>query len=259
LYICSLWSTTASYATAAARVSRCFIASSLLTSAFVHLWARSHFWLAELLLLASFFELSLTYFRHPDTPLSVHVGAVAGLLAWSFAALYWAGAAAARSTHLAARIVAHLSICGWLGYGMFYLSTYKDYVMGFALSVLSVCMCSSRCELPNVTLTLTSHRSRPASDQTWRAAAAAYPRFHGGRTPLRRLVGRQPSVPRGPRAAFARTNCQQGPRESPAAGVETKADSQYEAVRSTWRAGKGPDACCRLIVEQWEISGALVG
>jgi hypothetical protein len=135
-----LWSTTALYATAAARVSRRSIASSLLTSAFIHLWVRSHFWHAELLLLASFFNLSLTYSRHTDAPLSVHVGAVADLQAWNFAALYWAGAAAVRSTNLTARIVAHLSICSWLGYGMFRLTTYKDYVMGFALSILSVCM-----------------------------------------------------------------------------------------------------------------------
>jgi hypothetical protein len=135
-----LWSTTALYATAAARVSRRSIASSLLTSTFIHLWVRSHFWHAERLLLASFFNLSLTYSRHADTPLSVHVGAVAGLQARNFVALYWAGAAAVRSARLIARIVAHLSICSWLGYGMFYLTTYKDYVMGFALSVLSVCI-----------------------------------------------------------------------------------------------------------------------
>ena len=101
---------------------------------------RSHFWHTELLLLASFFNLSLTYSRHADTPFSVHVGAVADLQAWNFAALYCAGAAAVRSTHLIARIVAHLSICSWLGYGMFCLTTHKDYVMSSALSVLSVCM-----------------------------------------------------------------------------------------------------------------------
>jgi hypothetical protein len=101
---------------------------------------RSHFWHTELLLLASFFSLSLTYSRHADTPLSVHVGAVVDLQAWTFAALYWAGTAAVRSTHLIARIEAHISICSWLGYGMFCLTTYKDYFTGFALSVLSVCM-----------------------------------------------------------------------------------------------------------------------
>lgn len=152
-----MWSSNAVYAVAAARVGAHFVASSLLLSAFVHLWVRSHFWLAELPLLASFFNLSFAYFRHCNTPLAIHVGAVAGPLAWNFAALYWAGAAAVRSGHLVARIAAHLSIWGWLGYGAFYLVTYKDYVVGFALSVLSACTCPSRCKM-----------RVPASDRTQR-------------------------------------------------------------------------------------------
>lgn len=104
---------------------------------------RPHFWLAELLLFASFFNLSLAYFRHSFTPLSIHIGALSGPLAWSFAVLYSAGTAAVRSTHLVARITAHLSICDWLGYGMFHLATYKDYVVGLAPSMLSV-SCPSR-------------------------------------------------------------------------------------------------------------------
>ncbi|KAJ4332293.1 hypothetical protein N0V95_009691 [Ascochyta clinopodiicola] len=137
LYLWCVWSSNVVYAAAAARVGPHFVVSSLLLSAFVHLWVRSHFWLAELPLLASFFTLSSAYFRHPNTPLAIHVGAVAGPLAWNFAALYWAGAAALRSTHPVAKIAAHLSICGWLAYGTFYLVTYKDYVVGFALSLLS--------------------------------------------------------------------------------------------------------------------------
>ncbi|KAJ4331899.1 hypothetical protein N0V87_008792 [Didymella glomerata] len=138
VYVWALWSSNALYAIAAARVSTHFVVSSVLTSAFVHLWVRSHFWPAELLLLASFFNLSLAYFRHSNTPLPMHIAALAGPLAWNFAALYCVGATAIRSTHLVARIAAHLSICGWLAYGVFYLATYKDFVVGFALSVLSI-------------------------------------------------------------------------------------------------------------------------
>jgi hypothetical protein len=100
---------------------------------------------------------SFAYFRHSNTPLAIHVGAVAGPLAWNFAALHWAGAAAVRATHLVARIAAHLSICSWLAYGVFYLVTYKDYVVGFALSLLSACTCPSRCKM-----------RVPASDRTQR-------------------------------------------------------------------------------------------
>jgi hypothetical protein len=68
---------------------------------------------------------------------------VSGPLAWNFAALYWAGAVAVHSNHLAARIVANVFIWGWLGYGVFFLAAYKDYTMGFALAWLAFCKSDS--------------------------------------------------------------------------------------------------------------------
>lgn len=103
---------------------------------------RSHFWLAELLLVINFFNLSFAYFRHSTTPRAIHIGTVAGPLAWNFVALYWVGAVAFNSTHIAGRIVANVFIWGWLGYGVFFLAAYKDYTMGFALSVLAFCKCT---------------------------------------------------------------------------------------------------------------------
>ena len=113
----------------------------MLLFASIQLWVRSQLWLAEVLLVVNFFNLSFAYFRHSNTPLAIHIGTVAGPLAWNFAALYWLGAVAFRSTHLAGEVVAHLSIWGWLGYGIFYLVAYKDYAIGFALSILSICKC----------------------------------------------------------------------------------------------------------------------
>ncbi|RMZ73375.1 ATP synthase F0 [Pyrenophora seminiperda CCB06] len=121
----------------AANIGSHFIANNLLLFGFVNLFVRSHFWLAEFLLVVNFFNLTFAYFRHSNGPRWVHVGALSGPLAWNFAALYWCGALAVHSNHFVARIVANVFIWGWVGYGMFYLITFKDYTMGFALSALA--------------------------------------------------------------------------------------------------------------------------
>ena len=140
-YSYALYTSDAVLTTAAANIGSHFIANNLLLFGFVHLWVRSHFWLAELLIVINFFNLTAAYFRHSTTPRLIHIGTVSGPLAWNFAALYWVGAVAVHSNHLAARIVANVFIWGWAGYGLFFLAAYKDYTMGFALSVLSFCKC----------------------------------------------------------------------------------------------------------------------
>lgn len=139
VYAYSLWSSNSAYLVAAANIGTHYITSNLLLFGFIHLWVRSHFWLAELLLVINFFNLSFAYFRHSTTPRAIHIGTIAGPLAWNFVALYWVGAVAFHSTHLVGRIVANVFIWGWLGYGVFFLAAYKDYTIGIALSVLSFC------------------------------------------------------------------------------------------------------------------------
>jgi len=136
-YAYALYMSDETYVTAAANLGSHFIANNLLLFGFVHLFTRSHFWLALYLLVLNFGNLSLAYFRHSAAPRTIHVGTVSGPLAWNFVALYWVGAIAVHSNHFAARIVANVFIWGWLGYGMFFLVAYKDYTMGFALSVLA--------------------------------------------------------------------------------------------------------------------------
>ncbi|KAF1843231.1 DUF1774-domain-containing protein [Cucurbitaria berberidis CBS 394.84] len=136
-YSWSLYASNTVYVTAAANIGSHFVANNLLLFGFIHLWVRSHFWLALLLIVVNFFNLSAAYFRHSTTPRLIHIATVSGPLAWNFAALYWVGAVAVHSNHLAARIVANVFIWGWLGYGTFFLAAYKDYTIGFALSVLS--------------------------------------------------------------------------------------------------------------------------
>ena len=119
------------------------------------LWVRNHFWQGELLLIVNFFNLSFAYFRHPKTPRFVHIPALSGPLAWTYVALYWDGAAMVGSRHLAARILANVAVWGILVYGIFFLTAFKDYTMGYALSFLSLC----KFRAPNVFLF--SHPNTP--------------------------------------------------------------------------------------------------
>jgi hypothetical protein len=138
-YCWHLYSGNEVYVNAAANVGAHFVLSNLLYMGFVHLWVRSHFWLAELLLVVNFFNLSAAYFRHSTTPRFIHIPVVSGPLAFNFVALYWCGAAMVNAHSLLARILANVAIWGILVYGMFFLVAYKDYTMGFELSVLAAC------------------------------------------------------------------------------------------------------------------------
>ncbi|KAF2442960.1 DUF1774-domain-containing protein [Karstenula rhodostoma CBS 690.94] len=137
VYAWSLYSSDPVYVNAAANIGTHYIASNLLLFGFLHLWVRSHFWLAELLIVINFFNLSFAYFRHSTTPRPIHIGTVAGPLAWNFVALYWVGARAVDAHTLPARIVGNIFIWGILAYGSFFLVAFKDYTIGFALSYLA--------------------------------------------------------------------------------------------------------------------------
>jgi hypothetical protein len=136
-YVGHLYARNKTYVYAAANVGSHFITHNLFFFGFIMLWVRGHFWIAEILLIINFFNLSAAYFRHPTTPRFIHVPVVSGPLAWNFVALYWCGAAAVNSNSLPARILANIAIWGILAYGVFFLAAYKDYTMGFALSILA--------------------------------------------------------------------------------------------------------------------------
>ena len=89
------------------------------------LFVRSYFVWAEIILIVNFFNLSSLYSRHNTNPRFIHIPATSGPLAWTFVALYWNGAIAARAEGLAARIVANIFIWGILAYGFFFLVAYK--------------------------------------------------------------------------------------------------------------------------------------
>jgi hypothetical protein len=137
-YIAHLFSSDLDHVNAACAVGSHFILNNLLHFAFVVLFVRSYFAWAELILIVNFFNLSSLYFRHNAYPRFIHLPAVSGPLAWTFVAIYWNGALMVpHPDSLVARIFANIFIWAILVYGGFFIVVYKDYTMGFSLSVLS--------------------------------------------------------------------------------------------------------------------------
>ncbi|KAJ3959547.1 hypothetical protein N0V92_003815 [Colletotrichum tropicale] len=137
-YVAHLFSSNTDYVNAAASVGSHFIFHNLLHFAFVMLFVRSHFVWAELILIINFANLSSLYFRHNTYPRFIHWPVVSAPLAWTFVAIYWNGAIMVHDPdNLVARIFGNIFIWSILVYGGFFITIYKDYTMGFSLSVLS--------------------------------------------------------------------------------------------------------------------------
>ncbi|KAI2466155.1 DUF1774-domain-containing protein [Annulohypoxylon bovei var. microspora] len=137
-YIAHLFSGTVEHVNSACSVGSHFIVNNLFHFAFVMLFVRSYFGWAELFIILNFFNLSSLYFRHPGYARFIHTPVVSGPLAWTFVAIYWNGAIMVpHPDSLVARIFGNIFIWSILVYGLFFIVVYKDYTMGFNLSVLS--------------------------------------------------------------------------------------------------------------------------
>ncbi|KAG5925313.1 hypothetical protein E4U53_003347 [Claviceps sorghi] len=137
-YITHLFSRKQEVVNWAASVGSHFILNNLFHFAFVMLFVRSHFVWAEIILILNFINLSTLYFRHNTSPRFIHAPVASGPLAWTFVAIYWNGALMVHHPHsLVARIFGNIFIWSILAYGAFFIVVFKDYTMGFALSVLS--------------------------------------------------------------------------------------------------------------------------
>ncbi|KAI1436142.1 DUF1774-domain-containing protein [Xylaria sp. CBS 124048] len=137
-YIAHLFSSNPAVVNSACAVGSHFILNNLFHFAFVMLFVRSIFGWAELMLILNFFNLSMMYFRHSRYARFIHAPVVSGPLAWTFVAIFWNGAIMVPSsqTHVA-RIFGNIFIWGILLFGMFFIVVYRDYTMGFNLTVLS--------------------------------------------------------------------------------------------------------------------------
>ncbi|MCG8478592.1 MAG: DUF1774 domain-containing protein, partial [Spirochaetales bacterium] len=138
VYVAHLYSSDSVKVRDAANVAPHYAFNNLLHFAFVMLFVRSRFGWAEFLVAVNFANMSVCYFRHNTYSRLIHWPAISAPLAWSFVAIYWNGAVWVPSTtSLALRILGHVFIWSILAYGMFFMVLYRDYTMGFSLSVLS--------------------------------------------------------------------------------------------------------------------------
>jgi hypothetical protein len=137
-YVGHLFSSKVETVNAACAVGSHFILNNLLHFAWVLLFVNAHFILSEIFLIANFINLTILYFRHNTYPRFIHWPAVSGPLAWTFVAIYWNGAIMIPyQGSLVARVFANIFIWSILGFGMFFIIAFKDYTMGFSLSVLT--------------------------------------------------------------------------------------------------------------------------
>jgi hypothetical protein len=220
VYAWSLYSANNVFVTAAANIGAHYIANNLLLFGFIQLWTRNFFALGELLLIVNFFNLSFAYFRHSTAPRMIHIGTVSGPLAWNFVALYWVGARAVTThDHLAARIVGNVFIWGIFAYGAFFLVAFKDYTMGFNLSILA--FCKFPLNISSIVVADSgmfgdslndancddSDGCRSISHQVADSSTAVDLRFHDWRTSLRAFSCCRCAWPAWKRSLPARRNC----------------------------------------------------
>lgn len=153
-----LFSKETALVSAAANVATHFILNNLFVFAWILLWTRNHFWGSEIILIAHFINQAICYRNHRDLPAFVHLPAVAGPYAWTLFALFWNGAVAVDSNSLPARIIANIFIWVILFIGLGDITLRQDYMLGYCLSLLSLCKClysnSSTGHFPRVCLAL---------------------------------------------------------------------------------------------------------
>ncbi|RAH82925.1 DUF1774-domain-containing protein [Aspergillus japonicus CBS 114.51] len=139
-YVYHLFSRDAVLVTGAANVGTHFILNNLFTFAWILLWTRSHFWGAEIILIAHFINQHATYWRHRTLSPLAHLSAVAAPFAWTLIALFWNGAVAVNSNSLPARVVANIFIWVLFAVGSGHILVAQDDLLGYSLSLLTLAL-----------------------------------------------------------------------------------------------------------------------
>ncbi|RDW67151.1 DUF1774 domain-containing protein [Aspergillus mulundensis] len=121
----------------AANAASHFILNNLFIVAWLLLWTRSHFWPAEIFVVASFINQHLLFWRVRSLPPVSHVAVVAGPYAWSLIALFWGGAAAVSAHNAATHISANIFL--WIIFliGSIHIFLATDDLLGYSLSLLT--------------------------------------------------------------------------------------------------------------------------
>lgn len=121
---------------AAQKLGLYFVATNLVWVASVLLWTHGCYLICLGVLASNFVGLTIAYRRCSKLPLGVHVPLLSGPLAFNFVALFMVGSANSGEGCPVVEMFATVFVWSFLVYGVVYLGVYKDYTMGFALSVL---------------------------------------------------------------------------------------------------------------------------
>lgn len=138
-YISRLFSKDAAVVTAAVNVGSYYILNNLFVVAFILLWVRSFFAGAEVIVAANFLSQVALNTNHPASSPWINFSTISGPLAWTFTALFWNGAVAVAGNSTGARIVANVFIWVFLVAGWHHIFALKQTVLGFSLSILTLC------------------------------------------------------------------------------------------------------------------------
>ena len=110
---------------------------NVLQFAWLLLWGHHLVVLAEIVLVANFFNLTAVYFRNRTAPWLIHLAVSAMPLTITFFMILWNGAVMAHCHSLACRIVANVAVWGIAAFAGFFLLAFRDYYVGFATAFLA--------------------------------------------------------------------------------------------------------------------------
>lgn len=122
----------------AANAAPYFILNNLFILAWVLLWVRSHFWPAEVFVIASFINQHALFWRIRSLPPLSHLAVVAAPYAWTLYSLFWTGAAAARVHTPASEIAASVFLWILFVIGTVHMFAKADALLGYSFSLLTL-------------------------------------------------------------------------------------------------------------------------
>jgi len=151
-YLWHLFSQDPVRVTAAANVASHFTVNNLFIFAFIMLWVRNHFWPAEVILAVHQLSQNSAYLLHWRSPPLVKLAAISGPYAWTLTALFWNGTVAVGSNTVAARLAANIFIWVIFVIGLYHILWFRDYLGGYALSLLLLSLAVEQFEIKIISL-----------------------------------------------------------------------------------------------------------
>jgi len=151
-YLWHLFSQDPVRVTAAANVASHFTLNNLFVFAFIMLWVRNQFWPAEIVLVAHQISQTSAYWIHLGSPPLVSLSALSGPYAWTLMTLFWDGAVAVGSNDIGARLAANIFIWVIFVIGVGHIFLVRDYLGGYALSLLTLSLAVKQFEIKVISL-----------------------------------------------------------------------------------------------------------